>query len=167
MYEDAFVPSSASLYDFLENHVNWDSSMRARKTASYGVAYNYSQMQYPYQEFLPQLDQIRLQIATKLGFVPNNCLINFYLDGQSKMGFHSDQTDILEAGTGVAIVSLGETRTLRFRENADKTNTMDYPLASGSPFYMTQEVQEVWQHAVTKSSTEKGRMSLTFRAIRQ
>lgn len=32
--------------------------------------------------------------------------------------------------------------------------------------YMTQEVQRDWQHAVRKSDTENGRISLTFRMIR-
>jgi hypothetical protein len=31
------------------------------------------------------------------------------------MGYHSDQTDILVANTGIAIVSLGEMRVLKFR----------------------------------------------------
>ena len=166
-YIEDFIPSSTELYDFLEKSVNWDTSMKARKTASYGVAYNYSQMQYPFQEFSDELDEIRLQMEGLLGFLPNNCLINFYLDGRSKMGFHSDQTDILEGDSGVAIVSLGETRTLRFRKITDHEETVDYPLASGSLLYMTQEVQDHWQHAVTKSTTENGRMSLTFRAINQ
>ena len=165
-YKNEFISSSKNLYGTLEAKANWDSSMRARKTASYGVAYNYSQMHYPYQDFLPEIDQIRLQIRQELGFEPNNCLINFYLDGQSKMGFHSDQTDILEPGTGVAIVSLGETRTLRFRKINDHNQIIDYQLVSGSLLYMTQEIQDHWQHAIIRSGTEKGRMSLTFRAIR-
>ncbi|MFT5096791.1 MAG: alkylated DNA repair dioxygenase AlkB, partial [Psychrobacter okhotskensis] len=41
------------------------------------------------------------------GYLPNNCLVNYYLDGSSKMGFHSDDTSQLADGTGVAILSLG------------------------------------------------------------
>lgn len=81
------------------------------------------------------------------------------------MGFHSDQTDILFENTGVAIVSLGETRILRFRNIADNTVLKDFELPAASLIYMTQEIQDEWQHAIPKSDTENGRMSLTFRKI--
>ncbi|KAA2239012.1 alpha-ketoglutarate-dependent dioxygenase AlkB [Chitinophaga agrisoli] len=102
-----------------------------------------------------------------LGFTPNNCLINFYMDGTSKMGYHSDQTDILAAGTGVVIISLGATRVLRFRNIADKEQVVDFPLPSGSLIYMTQELQGVWQHAIPAADTDEGRMSLTFRKMKE
>lgn len=82
------------------------------------------------------------------------------------MGYHSDQTDILEAGTGIAIVSLGETRSLTFRNIADPENTNSYDLPPGSLIYMTQEIQTLWQHAIPKSDTSNGRMSLTFRRLK-
>jgi len=161
-----FIDRPNELFDFLESNVDWDESMRARKTASFGKAYNYSQIKYPFQEFTPELKPIIDSINSTLKFEPNNCLINYYLDGKSKMGFHSDQTDILYEGTGVAIVSIGETRTLRFRNIKDKELKKDFDLLSGSLIYMTNEVQEEWQHAIPKSGTEKGRMSLTFRKIK-
>src|SRR5579859_7026561 len=128
---EAFVEDPGNLYTFLRHTANWDERMTARMTASYGKAYNYSQMEYPFRPLLPELKQLAHKIGEQIGFVPNNCLINFYTDGKSKMGFHSDQTDILEAGTGVAIVSLGETRTLKFRNIADPSQTESYELPSG------------------------------------
>ncbi len=164
-YTNNFIPNASELFNSLQQEVAWDDRMAARKTASFGKAYNYSQMQYPFQEFredlLPLLDGIEQQF----GFRPNNCLIDYYLDGRSKMGFHSDQTDILQHNTGVAIISLGEARTLRFRNIADKEVTKDYVLAPGSILYMTSEVQTEWQHAIPRSDTENGRMSLTFREL--
>lgn len=165
-YIENIISNPQGLFQKLEQSVNWDERMSARKTASYGVAYNYSQISYPYQEFTPELKELTHLIEQKLGFKPNNCLINFYLDGKSSMGWHSDQTDILADGTGVAIISLGDTRILRFREISNKENKIDYPLPAGSLIYMTQEVQGFWQHAVPKSPESKGRMSLTFRHIK-
>lgn len=165
-YIENTILNPEELFAFLKENVDWDERMSARKTASYGVAYNYSQMSYPYQEFLPELNALCDLIEEKIGFRPNNCLINFYLDGKSSMGWHSDQTDILTENTGVAIISLGDTRTLRFREIANKENKIDYPLPAGSLIYMTQEVQSIWQHAVPKSPESNGRMSLTFRRIK-
>ncbi|PSL34837.1 alpha-ketoglutarate-dependent dioxygenase AlkB [Chitinophaga ginsengisoli] len=161
-----FVRDAERLFSSLRDNVLWDERMLARKTASFGVAYNYSQMSYPFQAFPPELEAIVTRISTTLGFTPNNCLINYYLDGKSKMGFHADQTDILEQGTGIAIVSVGETRTLRFKNIKEPVETIDFPLPAGSLIYMTQAVQDEWLHAIPASDTNNGRMSLTFRAIK-
>lgn len=165
-YIENFIAHSTDLFDFLQKNIQWDERMTARKTASFGKAYNYSQMTYPFQVFIPELETIITLIEQTLEVEPNNCLINYYLDGKSKMGFHSDQTDILFENTGVVIISLGETRTLRFRNIENKEQIKDYDLPSGSLIYMKNEVQEKWQHAIPKSDTEKGRMSLTFRKIK-
>lgn len=166
IYIENFITNSKDLFDFLQTNIQWDERMTARKTTSFGKAYNYSQMTYPFQAFIPELETLVLEIEQTLGFEPNNCLINYYLDGKSRMGFHSDQTDILFEDTGVAIVSLGETRTLRFRNIDNKELLKDYDLPSGSLIYMKNVIQENWQHAIPKSDTEKGRMSLTFRKIK-
>lgn len=161
-----FIDHPDQLFEWLQVNVDWDERMAARKTASFGVAYNYSQMSYPYQAFPAELHSIVDAIHAKLGFEPNNCLINYYLDGKSKMGFHSDQTDILVEGTGVAIVSIGTIRTLRFRNIADRTVIQDFALPAGSLIYMTNAVQDAWHHAIPKSDTTEGRMSLTFRKMK-
>jgi len=166
IFIENFLDNPDSLFEYLKNNVNWDERMMARKTASFGVAYNYSQMNYPFQEMPKELTEICIGINETIGFEPNNCLINYYLDGKSKMGFHSDQTDILERNTGIVIVSLGETRTLRFKRINNNEEIIDYPLPAGSLIYMTQELQDEWQHAIPKSDTENGRMSLTLRRVK-
>jgi alkylated DNA repair dioxygenase AlkB len=166
LFTENFVADPEHLLEELKTMVEWDERMQARKTASYGVAYNYSQIAYPYRGMLPALTSLAKQLETKLQFLPNNCLINYYLDGKSKMGYHSDQTDILVEGTGIAIISLGETRSLRFKNIADPERIEEFPLPSGSLIYMTQEVQKEWTHAIPKSDTENGRMSLTFRKMK-
>lgn len=102
-----FIKKPSELFEKLKNNVEWDERMSARKTASFGIAYNYSQISYPFQEFNSELKEIIDLIDQTLKFKPNNCLINYYLDGKSKMGFHSDQIDILFKNTGVGIVSIG------------------------------------------------------------
>lgn len=165
-YIENFVNNPSELYDKLVTTVKWDERMSARKTASFGKAYNYSQIEYPYQAFPPELAMILEQLAPIIGFVPNNCLLNYYVNGKSKMGYHSDQTDILEPNTGIAIVSIGEARVLRFRNIEAPDQFLSYELTSGSLVYMTQEIQKYWQHSIPKSDTENGRISLTFRQIR-
>ena len=161
-----FIDHPSALFDWLKTNLTWDDSMMARKTASFGRAYNYSQLRYPYQDFIPELKAIVDSINERLEFEPNNCLINYYVDGNSKMGFHSDQIDMLHEGTGVAILSLGETRTLRFRNIKHRDIVQDYHLPSGSLIYVPNEVQTKWQHAVPRSETTNSRMSLTFRKMK-
>jgi alkylated DNA repair dioxygenase AlkB len=160
-----FIDNPNTLFTDLVHKVNWDERMFTRKTASFGVAYNYSQIHYPYQDFLPEIAVVNANLPPIIGFTPNNCLVNYYLDGKCKMGYHSDQTDILAENTGIAIVSLGETRILRFRNIENPTLYLNYELVSGSLIYMTQAIQTVWQHAIPTSNTENGRISLTFREM--
>ncbi len=164
-YFENFLPNPNTLYPLLETQVVWDLRMKSRKTASFGIAYNYSQVNYPENKMIAPLEEICQSINELLDFKPNNCLLNWYPNGLSKMGFHSDQTAILEKNTGVVIISLGEERILRFRQVLDKTIKFDYPLANGSLLYMNQEVQEKWQHSIPKDATTNARMSLTFRSI--
>lgn len=162
-----FLNDTNDLFSYLDANVAWDGRMAARKTASYGVAYNYSQISYPYQPFLPELNRIAEQVQGSLGFLPNNCLINFYPDGNSKMGFHSDQTDMLDGDTGIVIISLGAARILRFKNIADKEQLVDFTLPAGSLIYMSQGLQNEWLHAIPPAESAGGRMSLTFRRIRE
>lgn len=167
LYKTHFIENPQELYNWLVKSITWDERMYARKTASFGDAYNYSQIAYPYQEFPQELQNILDKLETTLGFRPTNCLLNYYLNGESKMGFHSDQIDILEKHTGVAIVSVGEPRILRFKEITDHSNQHDYLLENGSLIYMDQDVQKQWLHAIPKTNSDKGRISLTFRAIKK
>jgi len=166
IYRAHFLNNHFELFNNLMESIIWDERMKTRKTASFGKAYNYSQIQYAYQEFTEELNNVTASIENLLGFKPNNCLINLYENGNSTMGFHSDQTEILQNNTGVVIISLGETRTLRFRSIEDRKDIVDYNLPSGSLIYMDNSVQEKWQHAIPVSSTLNARMSLTFRNLK-
>ncbi|WP_375560014.1 alpha-ketoglutarate-dependent dioxygenase AlkB [Bernardetia sp. OM2101] len=161
-----FIQNPQSLFELIDTSINWDNRMKTRKTASFGKAYNYSQMSYPFQKFPDFLEEICQNIKLELNFEPNNCLINYYENGKAKMGYHSDQIGILAEGTGIVIISLGETRILKFRNIEDKTIFKEFELPSGSLLYMNQETQNNWQHSIPKSNTENPRMSLTFRKLK-
>ena len=165
LFVENFIEKPNELFENLKMNVTWDERMTARKTASFGKAYNYSQIEYPFQEFLTELKKINQKVSKIIGFEPNNCLINYYLDGKSKMGYHSDQIDILEPRTGIAIISVGAVRTLKFRNILNRELFESYELTEGSLIYMTQEVQEIWQHSIPESKTEAGRISITLRKM--
>lgn len=163
----AFLCESLALHEHLATSVVWDTRIRARKSASFGLPYNYSGLEWPAAPFpnavVPLLDQVRAET----GFAPNNCLANFYPDGKSSMGFHSDSTAELEPGTGIAVVSLGAERTITFRRIDDKTVSESYQLLSGSLLWMCLEMQTEWRHAIlTDTGAIGGRISLTFRRMK-
>lgn len=145
---------------------NWDKSMANRYTLSWGVPYNYNQMTYPKTDFPPMIKNMAYRIYQQLGFYPNNCLVNYYMDGKSKMGFHSDEVDQLAEGTGVAILSFGCTRTLAFKSIATKQLT-NVQLANNSLFYMTGELQKDFKHAIlADTEIDSWRVSFTFRKLK-
>lgn len=169
----SLIPGTNLISNFIDSDIlislmnlDYDMSMRARWTTSFGKSYDYSGKTYPYVEMPDFLTNLIPGISDIVGFTPNNCLINLYHDGKSSMGYHSDNTDILADGTGVVIVSIGATRILRFRNIADPTNIVDYTLDGGSIFYMTGDLQNDWMHSIPKSDVDDARISLTFRKIR-
>lgn len=164
-FEEQFLSGSLALFQQLKDTVIWDERMKARKTASFGVAYDYSQITYPETAMPAALQKICLELKETLGFLPNNCLLNYYEDGLSSMGFHADSSEELAPGTGVAIISLGDVRTITFRSKSDKSVEFNYPLPSGSLLYMTKQIQDHWLHAIPKAINAGERISLTFRAI--
>ncbi|MGK7897709.1 MAG: alpha-ketoglutarate-dependent dioxygenase AlkB [Xenococcus sp. (in: cyanobacteria)] len=139
--------------------------MKARKTASFGVSYNYSGIYYPETEMMDCLMPICEQIESTIGFFPNNCLMNYYLDGNSKMGYHSDSAEELKEGTGVVIISLGAERSISYRSKLDKDHKVKYKLKNGALLYMDKDVQQKWMHSIPKEKDVGERISLTFRQI--
>ncbi len=159
-------PTAATkLYTELRDRIEWDLRMSARHTACYGLSYDYSGVSYENKPMHPLLVPLCTKLEETLGFEPNSCLINYYLDGRSKMGFHSDEIDNLEQGTQIIIISLGIERKLSFRSKADYEQRRQYFLPHGSLLYMSQRTQEFWSHAIKRANVLDGRISLTFRRI--
>lgn len=170
-YIHPFVQNSEKLMSAIFKDASWNH-MASRSVASYGVAYaglkSYATRGESFKS--PPLPEYLLGICRRIqerfGFEPNNCLINYYKDDSSKIGFHSDSIGEIVIGTGIAILSLGAERELSFRQVTDFTVTGGKWLQDGSLFYMTREMQRDWQHAILPSKTEvSARMSLTFRQL--
>jgi hypothetical protein len=160
------TPTAATqLYNQLRDRIDWDLRIGARNTACYGLSYNYSGLTYENKPMHPLLQPLCVRLEQTLGFEPNSCLINYYLDGRSKMGFHSDEIDNLEPETQIIIISLGTERKLSFRSTADYAYRLQYLLPHGSLMYMSQRTQAYWSHAIKRANVLDGRISLTFRRI--
>tara|TARA_R110002020_G_scaffold15684_10_gene56162 strand:+ start:4369 stop:4902 length:534 start_codon:yes stop_codon:yes gene_type:complete len=159
-----FYPRHTHLFSELLESVEWDERIQARKMASFGTPYDYSQLSYDVAEMLPCLVDVAECLKERLDISFNNCLLNLYETGKNTMGFHSDDISKLLPGTGVAIVSLGNERTITFR-STDQLTYVDFTLKPGSLLYMDNNVQNNWMHAIKKQSSAQPRISLTWRAI--
>jgi len=53
-----FIPDPQALFEGLQQSVQWDERMRARKTASFGAPYDYSQITYPAQPMPEELERL-------------------------------------------------------------------------------------------------------------
>lgn len=162
-----FLPreDADQLYQSLLVDIDWDDRMQARKTACFGQPYEGSGIPYASCPMHPLLIPVLARLSSRLGYASTNCLLNYYPDGRSTMGFHSDATHNLQPDTGIVIISLGAERELTFRHKQYPALQVGYSLPHGSLFYMSQGTQDQWLHAVRRSDTPGGRISLTFRRI--
>ena len=172
IFRPDFLADSQALFDRLVDGIEWDDRIHARRVASFGVPYNYSGTIWQERPIPPELAPILDAVAAFAGYAPNNCLINYYADGGSTMGYHADSTADLEPDTGISIVSLGARRSISFRRsgfrrNDDRSDVHALVLDSGSLLHMSAPMQTQWRHAILKdSSVAEGRISLTFRRVR-
>jgi alkylated DNA repair dioxygenase AlkB len=163
--EDCFI-NNQNYFEILKSNVVWDNSLKSRKTASYGVPYIYNGVSYDLCPFPEFISSFFLLINSKVGFTPNNCLLNYYDRKESSMGFHSDQTNILNENCGIVIISFGAPRVLRFKHKSN-SSIIDFNLENGSFFFMGQDVQNNWLHSILTSELDNNeRISLSFRSIK-
>ena len=166
IFNPSFFECSENLFDFLITNVTWNDSMRARKTAGFGQPYVHSEQAHTYEAFHPFMDKLSDQLEPIIGFRANNCFLNYYENGTSKMGWHGDTTHFLVPETGIAILSIGDARVFQIRRKAVPTELFNYILTSGSLIYMPASIQKEWQHAIQKIVSERGRISMTFRKMK-
>ncbi|MCP3138612.1 alpha-ketoglutarate-dependent dioxygenase AlkB [Pyxidicoccus xibeiensis] len=162
---EGFTPEPSRSLEHFQGGIPWDTRMRARLTASFGAPYDYSGITYPPVPMPPDIHAMARAVEEVVRHRITNCLINFYPEGTSSMGFHSDSYEHLEPGTTVSIISLGGPRTLRFRKKDQKAHLVDVRLDSGSLLVMQQHIQDTWLHALPPEPNAPPRMSLTFRCI--
>lgn len=97
------------------------------------------------------------------------CFLNRYLNHLQHLGWHADDFAGMDHSKCVAVISLGVTREIWWRDIGDKGEVPPdcrQALEHGSLFIMPPGMQHVKQHRIPKGSREMGpRISLTFRAF--
>jgi len=173
LYDEAFLPTDLAERYFAElrDTAPWQQKkasfghMQPRLTASYGddgVTYSYSGTVNTAISWTPTLLEIKQKIEAVQGRY-NYALLNRYRSGADSLGMHADD----EPGMGNVIgsLSLGATRTFRFKHNKTK-ETRTFPVGNGTLVIMAGTMQQFWKHEVPKTTENVGeRINLTFRWI--
>ena len=132
-----------------------------------GSTYTYSGIAMEPKPFPPFVREMNDRIAHEAGLSFNSVLINFYRDGNDKVGWHSDDERELGGEIHIASVSLGAERVFRMRWRSDHSRVVDLPLGHGSLLLMKHPTQMYWEHCLPpRKRLAEPRYNLTFRTIR-
>jgi len=98
----------------------------------------------------------------------NVCLLNYYEDGQQRIGWHSDREEIGRS-TPIASISLGATRQFQIRSKTNGTHDRaTVYMTNGSIMFMENICQLQYLHSVPREvDVAEGRINLTFRCKQQ
>ncbi len=142
----------------------------ARQVAWYGSgAYAYAGQYHQALAMPPVIAQLAQRLNQEgqawLRQPLNSVLLNFYPDGQSSMGWHSDAEKSLGEAPVIASLSLGAVRRFQFRHRENHALKYSVSLPSGSVLWMLPPLQRDFQHQLPKMAKVGARLNLTFRCI--
>ena len=140
----------------------------SRKVAWYGdqpFAYCYSGTTHVALPWTEELIKIKTRIESIVKEKFNCCLLNFYHNGNEKMGWHADDEPELKRHAAIASLSLGTPRKFSFKHKKLK-QTHSLLLEHGSLLIMKGPVQERWLHQLPAAKKILSpRVNLTFRLM--
>jgi len=140
----------------------------SRKVGWYGdfpFRYIYSKTEKVALPWTSELKELKSRVEELTGASYNSCLLNLYHNGSEGMGWHSDDEKTLDPAASIASISLGATRTFRFKHKFKDLKT-SIELTSGSLLLMKSPTQGFWLHALTKTTkVNSPRINLTFRTM--
>lgn len=93
------------------------------------------------------------------------CFCNGYADERNHLGWHADDSDSVDDGRPILVVSIGAERDIMFRDR-ERTFTERMKLENCSGLLMTAGMQDTHDHRVPKCDRKCGpRISFTFRGL--
>ena len=148
----------------------------SRKVAHFGsVEYSYGRIKHPARDYPENpahtINKIFDEIAGGLNdpeFTRENysCLVTLYDDGKANIKPHSDDELSILPNSSIYTLSIGEVRTLNFRNILGPVQQQSFNLPNGSIHVMTRDSQNFWEHSIPPVSRPCGpRISLTFRRL--
>jgi len=135
-----------------------------------GFAYTYSGEQQIAQPWIPRVLDLRCAANAFAGCAFNSVLINLYRDGDDRMGWHADDEPELDPSAPIASLSLGATRSFRFKPKGrgpDSRERHCLELGHGDLLLMDPPTQQHWLHELPRRRrVSQPRLNLTFRLLR-
>ncbi len=169
--------SASELYNYLQQSIQWQQPTvrvwgQDHKVprlqfwmGEIGREYQYSGKIFKAEPWLPIVSQLKQKVENTCGMEYNSVLLNWYRDGQDKMGWHADNEEELGPSPSIAMVSVGVQRSFQFR-SLETQITENLEVEHGSLLMMKSGMQESYQHQVpARAKIKEGRISLTFRNI--
>ena len=173
-------------YDKLYSSINWENEkvkshgkehVLSRMVARYGIdiePYSFGgYLRKPIDKW-PHILRKILKIVNKIikDYIEdhpsfNFVVCNYYENGDTYIGYHSDGTETFVENSAILSLSVGESRDFLIRVN--KTGqTYKIQLNDGDIFIMKYGFQDLYKHSVpVRKRVDKGRINLTFRVRKQ
>ena len=98
-------------------------------------------------------------------FYFNSAMLTKYHSGSDNLPYHSDNEDDISPNSDVVTISLGESRTIKFRAINKSQSELSVRLHHGSVFSMTKASQSHFEHSIPKDFSKYPRISITLRQI--
>ena len=165
-YWDNFIPMDLSnrLYDEYTNCV-YNHSENGHDVIAYGKRYPYkgSKQSEPPKPFTELINETIKLISSELpGTTVQTCLVNRFTGPQSYMPEHSDNESVLCPNSSVITVSLGQERTIIYKNKTSKREVR-LKVEHSSMYTMTVESNKHWTHRIDRElHSPKPRVSLVF-----
>lgn len=124
--------------------------------------------EYSGKSMIPQkipslVSEIKQLVEKFIGVNFDGILVNYYPDGKSSMGYHSDPIED-KWDNKFVVLSFGDTRNFIFREKENKDSKISYEFKDGDLIYMFGDCQERYEHSVRKNKgSSEERLSLVFK----
>ncbi len=170
--------SSLAYFSLLKSQILWEQEqitiagktlVLTRMVAWYGdqpFSYTYSGSTKIAHIWTKELQHLKHLVETACQEKYNACLLNFYPDGESGMGWHSDNENSIEPDSSIASLSIGAARKFSFKQKSGN-KTLSLVLENGSLLEMRGTTQSHWLHSLPKSKKiREPRINLTFRKMR-
>jgi alkylated DNA repair dioxygenase AlkB len=167
-----------NLLDDIKNEVRWNSEAfmsdgsltKLPRSMAYvsdeGDDYSYANLTIKGCEWGFVTSKLKELVEKETGYSFNSCLLNWYKDGNDKIGWHADREKQLGENPVIAAFNLGDSRTFHLRKKEDRSVKFEYVLEAGDILVMDEYCQNIWEHAILPEYNKGERISLTFRLVK-
>lgn len=172
-YSTLNAETNAKYFDSLKNAIKWEHRDAPRREAFFsdkGEPYTYGagrgvRTYYP-QEFPIPVRLMQRTAEFHVNCRLEACFANYYLNQSDHLGWHADDSDVIDMSRPIVVMSFGVEREIWFRANDEPEKIEKLLLNNGSILVMNAGMQLTHQHRIPKCDRHCGeRISLTFRGL--